>query len=160
MALAAVAMSGAAAQADQLDDIISAGKLRCAVQLDFPPNGSRDANNNPIGFDVDYCKDLGAALGVDVEIVDTPENDRIPAILSGRADVAVAVASDTLERAKTVGFSIPYFVFETIVLAREDSGIKAPDDIKGHTVGGPQVLMKHLLLPRRSRRRAIPAQRC
>ncbi|CUX50653.1 transporter substrate-binding domain-containing protein [Agrobacterium genomosp. 13] len=146
MALAAVAMSGAAAQADQLDDIISAGKLRCAVQLDFPPNGSRDANNNPIGFDVDYCKDLGAALGVDVEIVDTPENDRIPAILSGRADVAVAVASDTLERAKTVGFSIPYFVFETIVLAREDSGIKAPDDIKGHTVGGPAGAYETLAL--------------
>ena len=115
-------------------------------ELDFPPNGSRDANNNPIGFDVDYCNDLGKALGVEVEIVDTPENDRIPAILSGRADVAVAVASDTLERAKTVGFSIPYFVFKTIVLAREDSGIKGPDDIKGHTVGGPAGAYETLAL--------------
>src|ERR1700752_5169499 len=121
MAFAAAAICGTTAQADQLDDIISAGKLRCAVQLAFPPNGSRDAENNPIGFDVDYCNDLGKALGVEVEIVDTPEGDRIPAVLSDRADVAVAVASDTLERAKTVGFSIPYFVFETIVLARNDS---------------------------------------
>jgi len=49
----------AQAQADKLDDIINSGKLRCAVTLDFPPMGSRDASNNPVGFDVDYCNDLG-----------------------------------------------------------------------------------------------------
>ena len=146
MVLATAALCGTGAHADQLDDIIAAGKLRCAVELDFPPNGSRDANNNPIGFDVDYCNDLGKALGVEVEIVDTPENDRIPAILSGRADVGVAVTSDTLERAKTVGFSIPYFVFKTIVLAREASGIKDPAGIKGHPVGGPAGAYETLAL--------------
>jgi polar amino acid transport system substrate-binding protein len=52
--LAALAVSASApAYADQLDDIISAGKLRCAVELDFPPNGARDKNNVPVGFDVD-----------------------------------------------------------------------------------------------------------
>ena len=48
----------ATAQADKLDDIIESGKLRCAVTLDFPPMGFRDENNNPAGFDVDYCADL------------------------------------------------------------------------------------------------------
>ncbi|MGV1832842.1 transporter substrate-binding domain-containing protein [Agrobacterium vitis] len=129
--------SGATAvHADQLDDIISSGKLRCAIMLDYPPMGARDKGNNPIGFDVDYCNDMAKALGVEAEIVDTPSPDRVPAVLSGRADIAVAITSDTLERAKTVGFSIPYFVFKTIVLAREDSGIKKSADIKGHTVGG------------------------
>lgn len=127
----------AVVHADQLDDVISSGKLRCAVELEYPPNGARDKDNNPIGFDVDYCHDLAKALGVKAEIVDTPGPDRIPAVLSGRADVGIAVASDTLERAKTIGFSIPYFVFKTIILAREDSGIKSADDMKGHTVGGP-----------------------
>ncbi|MEZ5863734.1 MAG: transporter substrate-binding domain-containing protein [Geminicoccaceae bacterium] len=46
--------------------------LRCAVVLDFPPMGSRDANNEPIGFDVDTCNDLAAALGVEPEYVETP----------------------------------------------------------------------------------------
>ena len=62
--LAAAGFAGTAAQADKLDDIISSGKLRCAVVLDFPPMGMRDENNEPIGFDVDYCNDLAAALGV------------------------------------------------------------------------------------------------
>jgi ABC-type amino acid transport substrate-binding protein len=137
LATAFAALGATAVHADQLDDIISSGKLRCAVELDFPPNGARDKDNKPIGFDVDYCNDLAAALGVKAEIVDTPDPDRIPAVLSGRADVGIAVASDTLERARTIGFSIPYFVFKTIILAREDSGIKSAADIKGHTVGGP-----------------------
>jgi len=109
--------------ADKLDDIIASGTLRCAIVLDFPPMGSRDANNNPVGFDVDTCNDLAAALGVTPEYVETPFPDRIPALVSGRADVGVASTSDTLERAKTIGFSIPYFAFTNVVLTRTDAGI-------------------------------------
>ena len=123
------------AQADKLDDIIASGTLRCAVVLDFPPMGSRDADNNPIGFDVDYCNDLATALGVTAEIVETPFPDRIPALVSDRADVGVASTSDTLERAKTIGFSIPYFAFQMVVLTREDAGINDFEGQKGHTVG-------------------------
>ncbi|TRD15575.1 transporter substrate-binding domain-containing protein [Palleronia caenipelagi] len=132
--IAGIAMAGAA-QADKLDDIISSGKLRCAVVLDFPPMGSRDADNEPVGFDVDYCNDLAAALGVEAEIVETPFPERIPALVSGRVDVGVASTSDTLERAKTVGFSIPYFAFEMAVTANDEAGISSYEDMKGHTVG-------------------------
>jgi hydroxyproline transporter system substrate-binding protein len=121
--------------ADKLDDIIASGKLRCAVVLDFPPMGSRDENNNPVGFDVDTCNDLAKVLGVEAEIVETPFPDRIPALISNRADVGVASTSDTLERAKTIGFSIPYFAFTNVVLTREDAGIDTYDSLKGKKVG-------------------------
>jgi ABC-type amino acid transport substrate-binding protein len=123
------------AQADKLDDIIDSGKLRCAVTLDFPPMGSRDDKNNPVGFDVDYCNDLAKVLGVTAEVVETPFPDRIPALVSGRADVIVASTSDTLERAKTVAMTIPYFAFQMVVLTREDAGINSYDDLKGKDVG-------------------------
>ncbi|WP_035872535.1 ABC transporter substrate-binding protein [Cucumibacter marinus] len=121
--------------ADKLDDIIASGKLRCAVVLDFPPMGSRDENNEPIGYDVDVCNDLAGVLGVEAEIVETPFPDRIPALVSGRVDVGVASTSDTLERAKTVGFSIPYFAFTNVVLTREGTGIDSYESLKGHKVG-------------------------
>ena len=123
------------ARADKLDDIINSGKLRCAVTLDFPPMGSRDADNNPIGFDVDTCNDLAKALGVKAEIVETPFPQRIPALLSGRADVGVASTSNTLERAKTIGFSNPYFVFKFSIVARKEAGITDYASQKGHPVG-------------------------
>jgi polar amino acid transport system substrate-binding protein len=134
-ALALVAASAAPAYADKLDDIIASGVLRCAVVLDFPPMGSRDENNNPIGFDVDTCNDLAAALGVTPEYVETPFPDRIPALVSGRADVGVASTSDTLERAKTIGFSIPYFAFEMVVLTKEGLGIETYESLKGKRMG-------------------------
>jgi polar amino acid transport system substrate-binding protein len=123
------------AQADKLDDIIESGKLRCAVTLDFPPMGLRDENNAPAGFDVDYCNDLAKTLGVSAEVVETPFPDRIPALVSGRADVIVASTSDTLERAKTVGMTSPYFAFQMVVLTREGSGVEQYADLKGRPVG-------------------------
>lgn len=124
-----------AARADKLDDIIASGKLRCAVVLDFPPMGSRDEKNEPIGYDVDTCNDLAKALGVKAEIVETPFPDRIPALVSGRADVGVASTSDTLQRAKTIGFSIPYFAFKMVVLTKKGANIGAYNTIKGRKSG-------------------------
>lgn len=133
-ALAFVCIAGAA-QADMLDDVIASGELRCAVTLDFPPFGMRDADNNPVGFDVDYCNDLAEALGVEAVIVETPFPERIPALMSGRVDVGVASTSDTLERAKTVGFSIPYYAFENSVVMNESVEASSWEDLRGKTVG-------------------------
>lgn len=133
--LVAASVVAAPAMADKLDDIIASGTLRCAVVLDFPPMGSRDADNNPVGFDVDYCNDLAAALGVTAEVVETTFPERIPALMSGSVDVAVASTSDTLERAKTVGFSIPYYAFENAVVVSEKSGITDEASMQGKVVG-------------------------
>lgn len=133
--LMAATCIASAASADMLDDIISSGTLRCAVVLDFPPMGMRDDANNPVGFDVDYCNDLAAALGVKAEIVETPFPERIPALMAGRVDVGVASTSDTLERAKTVGMSIPYYAFENAVVGNEKAAMKTWEDMKGKTVG-------------------------
>ena len=135
MALVAATAAAGAAQADKLDDIISSGTLRCAVVLDFPPMGMRDEQNNPVGFDVDYCNDLAKALGVTAEIVETTFPERIPALMSGSVDIAVASTSDTLERAKTVGFTIPYYAFENAVVASEGANIANWEGMKGKTVG-------------------------
>ena len=133
--LIAASAVAAPVMADKLDDIISSGTLRCAVVLDFPPMGSRDANNAPVGFDVDYCNDLAAALGVKAEVVETTFPERIPALMSGNVDVAVASTSDTLERARTVGFTIPYYAFENAVVINEKSMIADWEGMKGKTVG-------------------------
>ena len=156
--LAGLALSLAAppAQADKLDDIIASGRLRCAVVLDFPPMGSRDDRNNPIGFDVDTCNDLAKALGVRAEIVETPFPDRIPALVSNRADIGVASTSDTLERAKTIGFSIPYFAFTMVVLTREGLGIDTYESLKGRKVGSTSSTFEAIALEKDVKAWAAP----
>ena len=70
--------------------------------------GSRDAQDKPVGFDIDYCTDPARVPGVKAEIVETPFPERIRAFMSRRVVLGVASASDTLEHAKVVGMSIPY----------------------------------------------------
>ncbi len=122
------------ARADKLDDVINNGTLRCAVVLDFPPIGFRDANNEPAGFDVEYCKDLAKALEVDHEILPVTWAERLPSIVTNRADVVFGGTSDSLERAKTVGFSIPYAIYYAQAVVGKDSGIETFEDMKGKRV--------------------------
>ncbi len=122
------------ARADKLDDVIKSGRLRCGVVLDFPPAGFRDANGQPVGFDVDTCMDIGKALKVEVTIVETQQPQRIPSLISGTTDVSVAGTTATLERAKTATFTIPYLVYKMAVVVPEKSPIKSFDQLRGKTV--------------------------
>ena len=121
--------------ADTLDDVVAAGVLRCAVVIDFPPMGFRAADGEPQGFDVEYCKDLAGSLDVDHRIVPVTFAERLPAIVDGKADVVVGGTSITLERARIVGFSIPYAVFFAQAVVGADGGIETVEDLKGKRVG-------------------------
>ncbi len=134
IAAIAITVGPGQAKADKLDDVINAGKLRCGVVLDFPPIGFRDANNNPAGFDVEYCKDLANALEVDFEILPVTWAERLPVIVTNRADVVFGGTSDSLARAKTVGFSIPYAIYYAQAVVGKDSGIVTFEDMKGKRI--------------------------
>ena len=124
------------AKADKLDDVIASGELKCGVMLDVPPVGFRNNDNEPIGYDVEFCKDMAAALGVDPVFVETPGPDRIPAILSGRVDAGIASATASLERAKSVAFSIPYQIWDLgVAVSASDSSINSYEDLKNKKVG-------------------------
>lgn len=125
----------APAAADTLDSVVAAGTLRCAVVLDFPPMGFRDEDGQPQGFDVAYCSDLAASLGVGYEILPVTWQERLPAIVDGKADVVFGGTSITLERAQVVGFSIPYAVFYAQAVVGAGSGIAGFEDMKGKRVG-------------------------
>ncbi len=121
--------------ADKLDDVIERGTLNCGVVLDFPPMGYTNKDNKPAGFDVDYCKDLGKVLGVKTHIFNLTWGDRIPSLVSNKTDVVVGSTSDTLERAKSVAFTYPYFVFKFQVISKKGVKMASFDDLKNVKVG-------------------------
>ncbi|SFL11452.1 transporter substrate-binding domain-containing protein [Shimia haliotis] len=129
-----MAASATVGVADTLDDVVDRGTLRCGVVLDFPPIGYRDANNEPAGFDVEYCNDLAAALEVDAEVLPVTWAERLPVIVTGRADVVFGATSDSLARARTVGFTIPYAIYYAQGVVNADSGISSFEDIRGKRV--------------------------
>jgi len=132
-AVATLAISNEA-RADKLDDVISAGVLRCGVMLDFPPLGYRDASGAPQGFDVETCNDIAKQLGTELEIIETPAPQRVPALVSGTVDIVVGGTTPTLERAKTVSFTNPYNVGKLVVVGGARHEMHSFEDLKGKTV--------------------------
>ena len=53
----------------------------------------------PSGFDIDFARLIGKALGVPVEFVTVNSPGRIPALLTNRVDLVVSIFSITAERA-------------------------------------------------------------
>jgi polar amino acid transport system substrate-binding protein len=120
--------------AGMLDDIRSRGTVRIGVSLGGEPIGFRDAQNNPVGYDVDVATMLAAKLGVPVEFTDVSGDARISMLVSGQLDIVVANTSATLERAKTVDFSIPYNRAGLRIIVQADSGIKDLKDLAGKAI--------------------------
>jgi len=133
-ALALVAAMALPATAGMIDDIRSRGTVRIGVSLGGEPIGFRDAQNNPVGYDVDVATMLAEKLGVPVEFTDVSGDARVSMLVSGQLDIVVANTSATLERAKSVNFSIPYNRAGLRIIVQKDAGIASLEDLAGKKV--------------------------
>jgi cyclohexadienyl dehydratase len=98
-----------AQQSLRLDDIIAKGTLRVGTTGDYKPFTYFDkATNQFSGFDIDLAENLGKALGVKVEFVQTAWPNLMKDFEAGKFDVAMGGISVTLERQKKAFFSEPY----------------------------------------------------
>lgn len=134
LALTAVLAFAGTAQAGKIEEIRERGTVRIGVSLGGEPIGFRDDKNNPVGYDVDVATRLAEKLGVPVEFTDVSGDARISMLVSGQLDIVVANTSATLERAKTVDFSIPYNRAGLRVIVQKDAGIAALKDLAGKKV--------------------------
>ncbi|WP_269930749.1 transporter substrate-binding domain-containing protein [Aminobacter sp. HY435] len=130
----AVGLATGAAQAGKIDEIRERGTVRIGVSLGGEPIGFRDAQNNPVGYDVDVATMLAEKLGVPVEFVDVSGDARISMLVSGQIDIAVANTSATLERAKSVDFSIPYNRAGLRIIVQKDAGITSLEGLAGKKI--------------------------
>lgn len=122
-------------QADVLDDIKQARKIRIAIDLGVPPYGMTDEKLQPIGLDVETARMLAKDWGVEFEHVAVTGASRIPALQTGKADLVISSLSFTPERAKVIDFSLAYAVLRTVVAAPKTVTLKSLGDLDGKTVG-------------------------
>lgn len=71
----------------------------------------RGSGGRPLaGFDVDLAAAAARALDVELRVVVVPRFDELlPGLVAGHYDVVISGLTRTLERARTVAFSDPYF---------------------------------------------------
>jgi polar amino acid transport system substrate-binding protein len=126
--------SSSAGRPRDLQSIVDAKVLRVAVtRFDLPSFHVRGPDGTLIGPEIEMARQIGNALGVRVDFVDTAESfdSVVGLVATGRADIGISKLSQTYGRLQRVRFSDPYVTFRHALLfnrasiAREAGG-RAP----------------------------------
>ena len=153
------AVSAAPAVAADLQDIIASGKVRIGVPVDVPPFGSVDANNEPVGLDVDMAKMIAEALGVELELQQITGANRVPYLATDRLDIVIAAMGATPERALSIAFTSPYAALSSGVFGPDSIAVTSVDDLGTTSVAVARGTTQDLLLTERGAERQHPALR-
>ena len=87
----------------------SAQTLTVGVDAAYKPFEFIDEQGEFQGFDMDLIRAVGAAMGMEVELINTAWDGIIPGLMNGDYDVIISAMTITPERAESVNFSDPYF---------------------------------------------------
>lgn len=149
LAVLSVMVAAAPARAENtLEKILSAKKIRVAIDVANPPFGILDKSGQPDGSDVAVARQLAKDLGAEIEFVQVPSAGRITALLAGRADVTIASISVTTDRAKAVMYCNPNGALSIIIFAPQSVKIKAPADLVGKRVGITRATLEEATVPK------------
>jgi len=143
-----ILLSQGAAAENTLEKILTAKKIRVAIDVANPPFGVLDKAGQPDGSDVAVARALAKDLGAEIEFVQVPSTGRIPALLAGRADVTIASISVTTDRAKAVMYCHPNGALSITIFAPQSVNIKTPADLVGKRVGITRATLEEATVPK------------
>lgn len=111
--------------------------LKVGTNASYPPFEYTVDGNKIVGFDIDLIKEVSQIAGFNYEIVNMDFDGIIPALKSGKIDLAISAMSATADRKKSVSFSKVYYSDSTIYfIKRKDSeAISGLEDLHGKKVG-------------------------
>jgi polar amino acid transport system substrate-binding protein len=132
---AALTMSSSAAfAADTLKTIKDRGTIVVAIDFTHPPYGMLNTKAEQTGTDFDIAKLIASDLGVKLQVLPVNGPNRIPFLLTDKADIVIASFSITDDRKKVIAFTRPYATEPILILAPGKDSIKSPSDLAGKSV--------------------------
>lgn len=110
----------AAEETPTLDAIKEKGVITVATGT-YVPFEYRDADNNIVGFDIDFAQYIADKLEVEMKVTDMEFQSIVPAIQNGEYDFSIAAMYKTEERCEVVDMSDSYCDSGMILAVKEDS---------------------------------------
>ncbi len=139
-----VLVGGNASAADHsgtLKKVADTGVFTIGYRIDSPPLSFVDRDGQPVGYSVDLCRRIAAALkehlgskefSIEYEAV-TSEN-RIDAVKDGSVDIVCGSTTMTLGRMERVDFTLMTFLTGASLLSRSATPINTAGDLAGKKV--------------------------
>jgi polar amino acid transport system substrate-binding protein len=101
-----------------LDRIVETSTLRVGMSGSQPPFNMKARDGTPMGLEVDLANALAAMMKVELQIVEKPFADLIPALEAGEVDMVLSGMSITADRSRTVSFVGPYMMSGKSILTK------------------------------------------
>ncbi|MBU0510349.1 MAG: amino acid ABC transporter substrate-binding protein [Chloroflexi bacterium] len=131
-------VAATAGRGEILNRVIERGKLICGGRTDLTGFGYLDENGRNIGFDIDLCRAVAAAVLGDpeaIEVVPLTAADRGPVLQTAEVDMLSRNLTWTTSRdAQWGNFTTVMFYDGQGFMIRKDSGITSTDEFDGATV--------------------------
>ena len=125
----------------RIEKIRKSKTVTIAHRTDALPFSFVDESKNPVGYSIDLCKRVVAALeqqlgvpGLQIKWVAVTTQSRFDAIAKRQADMECGSSTVTLARMKQVDFSNYIFVDGTGLLARADLNARSLTDLGGRKI--------------------------
>ena len=108
--------------------------LKMITEATFPPYEFL-RGREIVGIDVEICRAVAQKLGKGFACETVDFDSVIPAVISGKADVAAAGITVNEDRKKNVDFSVPYVKTGIDVVYKKSTPFTGPDQLKGKKIG-------------------------
>ena len=108
--------------------------LKMITEATFPPYEFL-RGQEIVGIDVEICRAVAQKLGKEFQAETVDFDSVIPAVISGKADLAAAGITVTEDRKKNVDFSIPYVKTGIVVISKKSNPFKDVAQLKGKKIG-------------------------
>jgi len=137
-ALVGIACSSAAVAAT-LDDVKQRDSLTCGVNPSLAGFSAQDADGKWVGFDIDFCRAVAAAIFGDpekVEYIPVSTADRFDALASGKFDLLSRNSTWTMQREAGLGLTfvgVTYYDGQGFMLPRS-KGVFSSLELDGSKV--------------------------
>ncbi|WP_294786773.1 basic amino acid ABC transporter substrate-binding protein [uncultured Eubacterium sp.] len=131
------------AKAESTDNASDSDTLVMATNATFPPYEYVDGDECK-GIDIEISQAIADAMGKKLVVDDIDFDSIIPAITTGKADMALAGMTVTDERKESVDFSDSYATGVQVIIVPEDSDITGPDDLTDKMIGVQQGTTGHI----------------
>ena len=126
------------AGADTLEQVRERGKLRCGIVESSPGFSSVDDSGQRVGFDIDHCKTISAAVfgAIRIEYVPVTPHTVFTLLQSGGIDIFPDGATWSFIRDVSLGLDYTgvYLYAGQGFVVRKDAGVKSVRDLDGATI--------------------------
>lgn len=126
------------ASPDKWEKIVSAKTIVIGNCPEYPPFSFRNTNSQVEGFDSDFARALGKAMGLEVVMKDTAWEGLVAGMKKGDHDIVISCMSpeEATQASKSVSMSKPYYRLSEIIVTRTDvKDIAAKKDLAGKVIG-------------------------